>query len=198
MRPTIKSLLAAVRSGDWYRVGGIIDQKVVDVNALSARDSTALQLAARLGQLETCELLISRGKADPNLSNGEGWTPLLFAVDAGKAEVVALLVKYGALPDKGDNEGWTPLMLAAAYGHTLIAKCLIDAQADVDLFNKRGSCPILLAADKGHANMVGLLLRKGKADPNISKGDGWTPLMYGADGGTESSVFLSASNNCPG
>jgi ankyrin len=69
---------------------------------------TALLYASRQGCLECVEALID-AKADVNLADPEGVTPLIVAVNNFHFDVGALLLKKGANPNKWDWWGRTPL-----------------------------------------------------------------------------------------
>ena len=53
------------------------------------------------------------GGADLNRADQYGRTPLYYAAENGKREVVALLLKLGADRGKADKGGQTPLDVAA-------------------------------------------------------------------------------------
>ena len=67
----------------------------VDVNAKTKTyGRTPLRWAAWGGHKEIVELLIAKG-ADVNAQLDDGWTPLNFAIDFKKTEIVDLLRKHG-------------------------------------------------------------------------------------------------------
>jgi ankyrin repeat protein len=72
---------------------------------------TALLYASRQGCLECVEALIA-AKADVNLADPEGVTPLIVAVNNFHFDIGALLLKKGANPNKWDWWGRTPLYSA--------------------------------------------------------------------------------------
>jgi len=66
-----------------------------DINATTGEGRTALHLAARAGDLDQLELLLSRG-ADADMRDNMGDTPARMAARYGQNEAVAMLTKYGA------------------------------------------------------------------------------------------------------
>jgi ankyrin repeat protein len=48
-------------------------------------------------------------KADPNIADATGYTPLFWAVKFGNKELVELLLQYKADKTKKDSMGMTPL-----------------------------------------------------------------------------------------
>lgn len=66
--------------------------------------TTLLCAAAQNGRKEACELLLRHG-ADVNMTDEDGTTPLIHAVIADAASVVALLVRSGADVARTDADG---------------------------------------------------------------------------------------------
>lgn len=84
--------------------------KGVDPNASNRTGETPLGLASRLGFEEGARLLIGGG-ARVDGSNNSGQTPLIIAVQnmqmapGARIQLVQMLVRQGASPDKTDNVG---------------------------------------------------------------------------------------------
>lgn len=82
----------------------------VDVNSIELWGKGALHFAAKAGFVRTVELLLQH-KADPNLRDTQGETPLFYAFRAGKSSnhrpVVAALLRAGADPELRDKKGRT-------------------------------------------------------------------------------------------
>jgi ankyrin repeat protein len=72
---------------------------------------------------------------DPSLVNSYdrqiGWTPLHWAVQTGREEMVTLLLSRGANLNVRDKRGWTPMRLARKTGKASIAE-LLRAHGGVD------------------------------------------------------------------
>lgn len=110
---TVKNLLAAGFDGT-----GI---------AYPAFGQTFLYLAVMQGDVPTTRVLLA-AKADPNVTDSvEGAAPLHKAVEAGRLELVQVLVEAGADLTQKDNNGRTPLELAQAAHKTALVEYLSRA-----------------------------------------------------------------------
>jgi ankyrin repeat protein len=109
--------------------------------------------------------LLSRG-ADPNLADADGYTPLHWAAQNGKAELVKALLKAGARPNVRVSKdppppsgsftyttkglaGATPFWLATRAGHLEVMRALGAAGADASLGTTEGSTPLALVMPSG-------------------------------------------------
>lgn len=81
---------------DEHQLAGF--QLLVDHGAdpLVRRAETALHRACKAGATSCVKLLVDKYGADVNEANGLGNTPLLFAIDGGKVEIVDFLLSKGA------------------------------------------------------------------------------------------------------
>lgn len=93
--------IAAARSDALYlRV--ILQDDDANPNLQDKRGNTALIIAAGRGWEQGVEILI-RYKANVNLPNLSGETPLIRAVQVHNVEIASALLKAGADPDRTDN-----------------------------------------------------------------------------------------------
>ncbi|MFI5720579.1 ankyrin repeat domain-containing protein [Nocardia sp. NPDC051750] len=129
------------------------------------------------------EALLEAG-APPDETNERGSTPLYQAAVNGSTELVRLLLRHGADPNRPSDpiEEGLPLCAAACWNHAGVVSALLAGGADPDLPEPPhpeqrgpGTSPLLWAAGNGHLETVDLLLAAG-ADPNIPG----TPLTRAA------------------
>lgn len=188
-----------------------------DPNTALPEGETALMTASRTGRIGPVKALLVRG-ANPHATvhgmgrrEGAGanaylhrmrdptnfdyktkseQTALMWAAAEGHAEVVALLIEFGADFRKSLESGFTPMLFAARGGHIDVAKTLVKAGVDV---NERidpgpewrligysaklrpGATALHVAVENGHFGLAAFLLDAG-ADPNAAGALGYTAL----------------------
>ena len=69
-------------------------------------------MAVILGKQQCLFCIISKTHLT-DLQDGEGWTPLHWAVNLNMPKFVQFLLQFGANPDEEDYEGQTPRSLAS-------------------------------------------------------------------------------------
>tara|TARA_B100000524_G_C23543507_1_gene332119 strand:+ start:70 stop:597 length:528 start_codon:yes stop_codon:yes gene_type:complete len=104
-----------------------------------------IHICSKNGNLDGLNELIAAGGVDINESGEYGNTPLYYASDNGRLEVVNVLVAAGAEVNKTDDDGDTPLHRASRNGHSEVVKALIRAKADVRIENNQGKAPVDVA-----------------------------------------------------
>ncbi|MGA3043637.1 MAG: ankyrin repeat domain-containing protein [Bryobacteraceae bacterium] len=137
--------------------------------------------AARLGDSQTLETLLSRG-ADPNQKDTGGLTPLILSARGGSAVAVETLLRHGADPElRGGVNGWTPLMHAVHKNQPGAARTLLDGGAQVDCRGRSGETALMMAAGYGFTPLVELLLERG-ANPRAATAGGYNVLAAALGG----------------
>jgi uncharacterized protein len=123
-----------------------------------------------------------RAGADVNMAQGDGTTPLHWAVYKVDAELVELLLERGAKPDVRNAYGSSPLAEAVKLGDAGLVDRLLAAGADVESPNEDGQTALMLAARAGWLDVAKTLVEHG-ADVNAKeRWRGQTALMWAADG----------------
>lgn len=97
------------------------------------------------------------GEADVDHADNSSRTPLFAAASMGHADVVSLLLFWGAYVDSIDAEGRTVLAIAATQGSVEVVRQLLDRGLDELHRDNAGWTPLHYAALEGHAE-VGRLL----------------------------------------
>ena len=196
-------LFGSVRVGDeqiakiLLKAGAEIDAPLsMEHNGTSVDGCTALYIAAYLGHLPSCKVLLNGG-ASLETANDLGYTPLMAAIQADHDEVIDFLLKSGAnvnpeivvRPEYSTLGGLSPLNVAAQKGNVAVVKKLIKREVDVNRRSGNGWTSLKSAAQKGSFDIVKALLDAG-ADPNIADDTNYTALMNAVNGEHESIVKI--------
>jgi len=134
-----------------------------DVTAKDYFGVTPLHEAAAF-QPATVDILIGAG-ARVNERDDEGQTPLYWAVERGREDVVRTLLEKGADINAVDACGMSPLIRACAqccvHVNTRMVKLLIENGAAVESKDADGMTALHHASREGHTEIVSLLLKRG-------------------------------------
>ncbi len=149
----LHGLYLALREPSLKAAQALTDWPKTDVNALNARDESALMIAALRGHQDIAARLIKRG-ADVNKT---GWAPLHYAASGGHLEIMSLLLENHAYIDAESPNGTTPLMMAAQYGSAPAVKLLLEAGADPLLKNQQGLTAIQFAQRASRNDSIELI-----------------------------------------
>lgn len=121
------------------------DEARVVVQKPDADKRTPLHWAASSGlSVEAVRALCDCG-ADLNARDASGWTPLMIAASAGRADIVAQLLYLGADALAANPRGQTALHYAASKGHVDVARQLLvngPGGADVNARDGAKQCPL--------------------------------------------------------
>lgn len=119
--------------------------------------------------------------ADVNEAQGDGTTPLHWAVYRLDVELVEALLANGARPDVTNRYGSSPLVEAVKTANVDLVEMLLEAGADVEAPNDDGQTALMLSARAGSLEVAELLVRHGA---NVNARETWrgqTALMWAAD-----------------
>ena len=115
--------------------------------------------------------------------------PLHLAAMNGHADVVEVLLGFGADPNRVEWWGCTPLLWAAENGHKKVVQALLDSGANPNLAANGGETPLHDASSRGHNEVVLVLLLAG-AEPNKANYFGRTPLHRAVHCGSKQLVAM--------
>ena len=163
--------------------------------AIENKDTTALKQSLQNG-------------ANPNITDADGYTPLLYTSAFGLLDCSKILVKYRADINKPDTEyGTTPLMIAAKYDRLETCIFLVENGADTKMTDNDGHTTLQYAELSKNQEIYDYLqdpsiyslndlqlifplqnndttkfkqILKNGANPNYENNQETTPLMYTA------------------
>lgn len=118
------------------------------VDAQNEDGDTVLHLAGQNGYAEGIKLL-TRYRANPNVSNAQKVTPTHLAAYQGHAECLRVLIEAGANTDTVDTRGKNPLHFAAINGDTESVTVLVTANPALTMLeDQKNHRPIMYALAK--------------------------------------------------
>ena len=167
----------------------------VDRDYDSNTRETALERAVGDGRIRIVNALLLAGARPDGLAKSSQWTPLFSAVFKGEADIVELLLDYGANPNAkhsmlfGGYE--TPLNLACdrnvempAESRIRIVKTLLAAGAEPNFIRGDGDTPLMSSLSVSRPDdipsEIPIMLINSGADVNFVNENGWTPFLYAA------------------
>jgi len=157
-------------------------------NILKEGRTTALLTACNFYNIKAVELFI-KCRANIEVKNTIGQTPLFYFYTNGYKSIIKTLIKYGANINEKDNFNKTPLFKACESCQAQIVELYLkegsnpNIQASID--NQLYS-PLQIAVERNYSNIVDLLL-KYKANPN-------THIKYGREQ-EDSTLLIIATRN---
>lgn len=129
---------------------------------ISADGWTALHLAAFFGQPGVASALLNAGAVvNARSTNPMQNMPLHAGVAGRNAEVIKLLIDFGADVNARQHGGWTPLHAACQNGDAAIAQMLLENGADPAARAENNQSCFDLALTRGHQAIVDLLEKHG-------------------------------------
>jgi ankyrin repeat protein len=132
-----KALYRAALFGQYDSVYALIKLNIPINTKLPFNELTALHAAAKNGNIEIMNLLLSAGaKIDETnhpLHNEQynGWAAIHYAADMGHLSVLQSLIQHGAVIDLPNAAGDTATAIAAERGNWEAVKCLINNNANI-------------------------------------------------------------------
>lgn len=153
------SLHSAVTAGDSKAVRRHV-RVGANVNEL-ANGELPLCLALQYRHWDVAKYLLKK-KCDVTKPQQWDVTPLhLAASNDAPEEILATLLKLGAVIDPLDSYHWTPLCRAAEAGDREIVDWLLDHGADVTYGQENSSTPVYCALRQQHSELASYLIDRG-------------------------------------
>ena len=121
---------------------------------------TALILAVEQNQLEMVELLLEKGGANVNVTNDEGWSPLMISAFLGNCEIASVLMANKAnVEQRIEKTGATALTLAVKQNQLKMVELLLEkGGANVNVTDDEGESPLMTSAFEGNCEVASVLM----------------------------------------
>jgi ankyrin repeat protein len=157
--------------------------------SVTAGDSSEFFQATRNGDIAFIKAHLT--KAEIEVRDGRGATPLMHAAAFGNLETLKLLLDAGADLNAQNNFDATALLWAGRDPEK--ALLLIERGANVNVQSRQGRTPLMIASlRRGGSAIVALMLAKG-ADVRVRSGRGGTALGLAASVGDAETIKLLLS-----
>ena len=168
--------------------GGLPGASPGDASArINAPEGGSLIDAVKSGNVQAVNLAL-RQHGDPNEAEADGTTPILRAVQEGRADILAALIAAGANVNARNNFGISPLALSLTNGSPAMTLQLLKAGADPKVPVPEAGNALLAAARTGESEVLTALIKAGmnvnEAEPKTRQ----TALMWAAAEGHEPAV----------
>ncbi|MBS1706788.1 MAG: ankyrin repeat domain-containing protein [Armatimonadetes bacterium] len=148
--------------------------------------NVSLYTACALGEVEVAEAALQGDRAAVDTVSPDGFTPLCLAAAFRQPDVVRLLIRLGADPNKRSASvgSYAPIHSAIFGNSAEIVRTLLDAGADVDTTQDGGFTPLMGAAQNGNQEIIDLLLARG-ADSTRKDDNGKSAVDHAWDAGKQ-------------
>ncbi len=146
--------------------------------------------AASTGDLVQLKALVEEDPLSVNFKDEQGRTPLHWASDGVRNDVLEYLVENGADVNATDSDMVTPLHNLSYRGDVRAMEMLMENGADAEAQDSNGMVPLMYAAYAGHEEAAAALIRGG-ANVMSRNNAGGTAVDLAVDqGNTDITRFL--------
>jgi ankyrin repeat protein len=168
-------LHVAIGFGNNEVIKAVLESPLLEINAVTGYgQKSALHFSAEMGNSRAIGLLAAK-RADLNIKDKNGDTPLHLAIRSGSLKAARVLIEAGADLSLANNEGVQPLMLAAMKKNgEFMVSLLISHGARINATDQNGDTALHHAAQAGRLPSVRVLLNAG-ANLKLINRRGYTP-----------------------
>jgi len=177
----------------------LVQDERVDVNLPNCRGEVPLMVVCMLESdvqaRRLSRVLLQHQEIDVNhspLDNGVGITPLIYAAQYNKVELVKLLLADPRVDLAAkDDDGCMAIHMACFSGSVEVMELFLsDSRTDVNIPDREDLTPLFAACQEGHTEIVRMLLAHPAVDANIPRNTGATPLNIACEMGAYDCVRL--------
>ena len=158
--PLAKGLIHAADSGTLSEVVKLLENSANPNVSFSWGTALTKAICSERDALLKTECLLA-AKADPELLDMSGLTPLMIAAANEKLDIIRLLVRNGAnINSQAHPMQWTALMNASCLGADSAVSELLSLNADLSLKSEHGLTAIDIAKSNGKHSVLKLFLKE--------------------------------------
>lgn len=176
-KPTPKpNLTQMVKTGDWKLTQDFLEKNPSSVDSINENGGRAIHEAVRLGDAKQTKTLI-QFKANVNVKNNVGMTPLHIASLHGYTDCVKVLLDAGALPNEKDIKNKLPIHYAVSNttGNINVLKLLLKQGSLIDPKDHKKETPLIYSIRKKNFQFAKYLLAN-QASIHVVDEDGFSLL----------------------
>ena len=133
----------------------------VDASISQKQRPIALHVAARYASIDLLEILLNNDVADINTADKFGFTPLFWACQSNKLDVVKYLVSRGACVNIKTQENWNILHMAAVCADNDMIEYLLEHEVSLNDVDNQNRTPLSLAYEIKREDTIKFLLLNG-------------------------------------
>ena len=133
----------------------------VDASISQKQRPIALHVAARYASIDLLEILLNNDVADINTADKFGFTPLFWACQSNKLDVVKYLVSRGACVNIKTQENWNILHMAAVCADNDMIEYLLAHEVSLNDVDNQNRTPLSLAYEIKREDTIKCLLLNG-------------------------------------
>lgn len=168
-----------------------------DPNARNDSKTPALVTVATktfLGNEKQVIAAFVKAKADLNIADADGATPLMAAAATDQRDVLVALIAAGAKLEAKDKDGWTAVHYAVMNSNWSSLDKLVEAKANVNAAANDKYTAVMMAIGSGRGSMAERLLKAGAKYPS-SWPDGASGLVHAVGGRDLEAVRIVLAHN---
>jgi ankyrin repeat protein len=191
-----EALLAAAAAGDGDKIIAALEAGA-NPNARNEKKMPALVLASMqsmFGRETKVMAAFIKAKADLNIADADGATPLMGAVANDRGDIIEALIAGGAKLEAKDSDGWTAIHYAVMNGNWSALNKLIAANANVNAVANDKYSAVMMAIGSGRGSIAEKLLKADAKFPT-SWPDNASTLIHAVSGRDLEAVRIALAHD---
>lgn len=161
-----------------------------DVKWEQSDGGTLLLIASeKAGHDDAIRVLLERG-CDVTVADVRGNAPLSYVARQDNAEMVGMMLEYGARDRLSEEVDWTLLCAAVSRGYEKIVRAFLETKERFILDDETSRTLLALAARNGHEDVVRTLLEFGATVKTETRRHAWTAVARAAGSGHRGMVKM--------